>query len=246
MDVSVLSLDKKYNAEVVRVIDGDTYVVFVDIGFDLFKKTHVRLYGIDTPEKFGATKTEGLRIKKIVSDLILGKEVEIQVVKDKDKYGRCLATVNFNGQDMTQYLLKNKFGKEYYGGSKEVAAMNISIQSNENWLEQVNSIIENWKTTNFYKSLTLFNTLVIDILIQKIETFNLSGFDKKAAVLLALDKIFDAVIVTSLPFYLYPLRNIIKRLTISTSDIIIDFIVAKYNEGLWGKEATNEQEKTQM
>ena len=36
--------------EVVKVVDGDTIDVVIDLGFDLFKKERVRLAGIDTPE----------------------------------------------------------------------------------------------------------------------------------------------------------------------------------------------------
>ena len=36
--------------EVNRVIDGDTIDVTIDLGFDIFHQTRVRLYGINTPE----------------------------------------------------------------------------------------------------------------------------------------------------------------------------------------------------
>jgi endonuclease YncB( thermonuclease family) len=41
----------EYNAELVRVIDGDTYVLDVDLGFYVHAVQHVRLLGIDCPEK---------------------------------------------------------------------------------------------------------------------------------------------------------------------------------------------------
>ena len=36
--------------EVVKVVDGDTIDVLIDLGFDLTKKERIRLAGIDTPE----------------------------------------------------------------------------------------------------------------------------------------------------------------------------------------------------
>ena len=36
--------------EVVKVVDGDTIDVIIDLGFDRSKKERVRLAGIDTPE----------------------------------------------------------------------------------------------------------------------------------------------------------------------------------------------------
>ena len=44
---------KQYTAEVLRVVDGDTLVVMVDLGLDIYHKTKVRLIGIDTPEVYG-------------------------------------------------------------------------------------------------------------------------------------------------------------------------------------------------
>ena len=49
-----------YNAEVIRVVDGDTVIANVDVGFDMWKKCNIRLYGIDSPE----TRTRDLNEKK--------------------------------------------------------------------------------------------------------------------------------------------------------------------------------------
>jgi micrococcal nuclease len=40
----------EYNAKVLRVVDGDTVDVLIDVGFSTFKKERVRLHGINTPE----------------------------------------------------------------------------------------------------------------------------------------------------------------------------------------------------
>ena len=47
--------------EVVKVVDGDTIDVVIDLGFDLSKKERVRLAGIDTPE----SRTRDLDEKKL-------------------------------------------------------------------------------------------------------------------------------------------------------------------------------------
>lgn len=41
----------EYDAELVRVIDGDTFVLDVDLGFYVRTRQHIRLAGIDCPEK---------------------------------------------------------------------------------------------------------------------------------------------------------------------------------------------------
>ena len=40
----------KYNAKLIRVIDGDTVDALIDLGFNVWVKKRIRLYGIDTPE----------------------------------------------------------------------------------------------------------------------------------------------------------------------------------------------------
>ena len=40
----------EYSAKVVRIVDGDTLDAEIDIGFDVFVKKRIRLYGIDTWE----------------------------------------------------------------------------------------------------------------------------------------------------------------------------------------------------
>ncbi len=37
--------------EIVKVVDGDTIDVVIDLGFDIYKHERVRIAGIDTPEK---------------------------------------------------------------------------------------------------------------------------------------------------------------------------------------------------
>lgn len=51
----------EYKVKIVKVVDGDTVDVDIDLGFDVWlKKQRVRLYGIDTPE----SRTRDLEEKK--------------------------------------------------------------------------------------------------------------------------------------------------------------------------------------
>jgi endonuclease YncB( thermonuclease family) len=59
----IMSEDKNvyyYNAEVKRIVDGDTFDILIDLGFDTFRKGRVRLYGVNTPE----SRTRNLEEKK--------------------------------------------------------------------------------------------------------------------------------------------------------------------------------------
>ena len=47
-----------YKANIVRVIDGDTVVADIDLGFDVWlRKEHLRLVGIDAPENKANSNT---------------------------------------------------------------------------------------------------------------------------------------------------------------------------------------------
>ena len=63
----------QYKAVLVRVIDGDTIDVDIDLGFDVWlKKQRVRLAGIDAPESRTRNKAEkvlGLAAKARLTEL---------------------------------------------------------------------------------------------------------------------------------------------------------------------------------
>jgi micrococcal nuclease len=87
-----------YKAEILRVVDGDTVDVLIDLGFDILHKTRLRLYGIDAPEtrtKDLKEKAAGLKAKTFAIDWLDGHStVHIQTFKDKHgKYGRVLAEI---------------------------------------------------------------------------------------------------------------------------------------------------------
>ena len=41
----------KYRCKLVRVVDGDTADVLIDLGFDTWRKSRLRFKGVDTWEK---------------------------------------------------------------------------------------------------------------------------------------------------------------------------------------------------
>lgn len=84
-----------YKASVIKVYDGDTITVDVDLGFNMImRKQKVRLLGIDTPEVRGEEREAGLVSRDRLRELILGKEIVMRTYRDKSgKYGRWLATV---------------------------------------------------------------------------------------------------------------------------------------------------------
>lgn len=86
----------KYHIKVVRVIDGDTIVADVDLGFDVWMKNqHIRLSDIDCAEvrtKDAAEKSRGLLAKQFLHSYIsksTGTLVLLSVDK-RDGFGRIL------------------------------------------------------------------------------------------------------------------------------------------------------------
>ena len=122
-----------YNAEVYRIVDGDTvylkltmvYKEEVDFGFHILDtveliKTAIidfRLLGINAPEMHGAEKSKGEASKEALANLISGKKLRVETSK-AGKYGRWLAqiyVVNDNGTelDVNQWMLDNNFAAPY-------------------------------------------------------------------------------------------------------------------------------------
>jgi micrococcal nuclease len=104
-----------YKAIVLKVIDGDTFTAKVDLGFYLVMENdhfRFRILGLQAPEIKGKTRAEGLRAKYFLRDMIEGKEVIISTEKT-DNFGRWLATVDFQGTDITQLMISEGYGVPY-------------------------------------------------------------------------------------------------------------------------------------
>lgn len=105
-----------YNAKVIRVIDGDTVELDIDLGFTIHWKSSCRLYGINTPELNSKDKDEKLKALEAKNFLIQELPVGLDVVinsKKLDKYGRPLVEVMNNNININQELLVLGLAKEY-------------------------------------------------------------------------------------------------------------------------------------
>ena len=110
-----------YRCKVIRVVDGDTVDVDIDLGFSVvLKKQRIRLAGIDTPESRTrnlAEKELGLKAKERLKALC-GSEVFIQSL-GVGKYGRILAIpLTREGTNICATLINEGLAVEYWGGKK--------------------------------------------------------------------------------------------------------------------------------
>ena len=118
--------------EIVKVLDGDTIDVLIDLGFDLFKKERVRIAGVDTPEKrtrdleekaLGIDATNWL--KKKLEDTIAGDGDELtirtELVGGTGKYGRLLGWlyINEDAVSLNEQMITEGYAWEYDGGTKQ-------------------------------------------------------------------------------------------------------------------------------
>lgn len=98
-----------------RVIDGDTIEVQLDLGFDLVKKSAVRLAGINAPETRGIEREFGLKVKEYVIKYLEGKVITCQWLED-DKYGgRFVGKVFVDDVDLAVHLVELGYAKLYDG-----------------------------------------------------------------------------------------------------------------------------------
>lgn len=103
-------------ATVLRVVDGDTLQVELDLGWHLSLKVMIRLSGVDTPEM---RTLLGRQAKAYVEALLpVGSKITV-ISNELDKYGRTLATVITPlGDNLTELLIRDGVGRPYSGGTR--------------------------------------------------------------------------------------------------------------------------------
>jgi len=84
-----------YTAFVQSVYDGDTCRVDIDLGMGIWiRNEKLRLVRINAPEMTGSDKALGTASRDFLRELIDGREIIIETVKDqRGKYGRYLAEI---------------------------------------------------------------------------------------------------------------------------------------------------------
>ena len=115
-----------YRCKILKVIDGDTVDVDIDLGFGIWmKKERIRMMGIDTPESRTSDKTEKI-FGNIAKDFVLeklpvGSDQVLKTFKDSTgKFGRILGDFIIDDNiSLVEALIHNRMGVAYHGQSKE-------------------------------------------------------------------------------------------------------------------------------
>jgi micrococcal nuclease len=112
--------------KVLKVVDGDTIDVDIDLGFNISYTQRVRLAGIDTPEsrtKDAREKVLGLEVKdKLKKSIEAAKLVVVKTEKpdSTEKYGRILGWVYLDGdtRSLNEQLIDEGYAWGYMGETK--------------------------------------------------------------------------------------------------------------------------------
>jgi endonuclease YncB( thermonuclease family) len=115
-----------YDAQVVRVNDGDTVVISAPfLPAPLKPELAVRIYGVDTPEKgFRAQCPQederGKSATKFTTNAVAKSTKRQVILYGWDKFGgRVLGDIVLDGQSLRSMLIQNGFAREYYGEAKQ-------------------------------------------------------------------------------------------------------------------------------
>ena len=118
----------QYKVSVVKVVDGDTLDVDIDLGFGMsYKKQRVRMMGIDTPESRTRDKVEklfGKASKKHLKKLLESAESISLISHDKGKFGRILGEIYIHNDDaevnVNQKMIDDCHAVPYTGENKDL------------------------------------------------------------------------------------------------------------------------------
>lgn len=97
--------------EIIKVVDGDTVDILIDLGFNVIYKERIRLANIDTPEVNSRNDQEkllGNEAKEYLSIWLKNQNIlKIKTTKD-DKYGRILGEIYGDNDTCINKLLVEK------------------------------------------------------------------------------------------------------------------------------------------
>ena len=108
----------EYKIELKRVIDGDTIIADIDLGFDVkLSNESIRLHGIDAPEsrtrdleekRYGQMSTEFL------VEQLEGKDLILQSLDyGKGKFGRVIGTILADGVNINELMIESHMAVRY-------------------------------------------------------------------------------------------------------------------------------------
>ena len=115
-----------YDAQIVRVNDGDTVVISAPfLPKPLKPELAVRVFGVDTPEKGHRAQCpseaqRGEQASAFTKNAVKSTKKHQVVLYSWDKFGgRVLGDMILDGVSLRAELIRNGFAREYYGDAKQ-------------------------------------------------------------------------------------------------------------------------------
>ena len=120
----------EYSVKITRVVDGDTVDGMVDLGFSIYRKIRIRLYGMNAPESRTRDleeKARGLKAKDRLIEILDESDNEVMLKSHGvGKFGRCLGELFYNKTivdvdiktSINNQLITEGHGVEYFGGKR--------------------------------------------------------------------------------------------------------------------------------
>ena len=115
-----------YDAEIVRVNDGDTIVISAPfLPAPLKPELAVRVFGVDTPEKGHRAQCpseaqRGEAASAFTKNAVKSTKKHQVILYSWDKFGgRVLGDMILDGVSLRSELIRNGFAREYYGDAKQ-------------------------------------------------------------------------------------------------------------------------------
>lgn len=115
-----------YDAQILRVSDGDTVVIAAPfLPKPLKPELAIRIYGVDTPEKGHRAQCpsedqRGQAASAFTKNAVASTQKHQVTIYGWDKFGgRVLGDMILNGVSLRAELIKNGFAREYFGEAKQ-------------------------------------------------------------------------------------------------------------------------------
>jgi micrococcal nuclease len=102
-----------YKTKLIKVVDGDTMDLSIDLGFRIVHNIRVRLLDIDTPEVRGVQKPFGLAAKEAAEMWFNDADRPFFVeTKKTGKYGRWLARIFYRENEDSDKIYLHDYLKD--------------------------------------------------------------------------------------------------------------------------------------
>ena len=130
-------MSRRYPAKLVRIIDGDSFVLDLDLGFHITKRVTARLAGADTPElrsRIADNRKAARLAKAYAAEFMADGDFTYESHLWQGKYGRAVGDIRKDGGFLLSSALITRHLAIPYGGGRRGAdkhADNIAVLRSE-------------------------------------------------------------------------------------------------------------------